>query len=84
MAAFLAKIISKKILGERIENGFGKEVRHFCGFASATIAFANTHARIPTSKQCPQLDSMESLPQQRPRRDARPCLQESLSTMERF
>ena len=26
MAAFLAKIISKKILGERLENAFGKEV----------------------------------------------------------
>jgi len=27
MAAFLAKIISKKILGESVQNSFGTEVR---------------------------------------------------------
>lgn len=27
MASFVAKIISKKILGEKLENNFGKEVR---------------------------------------------------------
>jgi hypothetical protein len=87
MAAFLAKFVGKKILGERLENKFGKEVSLSSPSTyldAREVAQTDRLPRIPTLNLYLRPDSMESPAEARLRSAERRCLLGCQSTMPRF